>query len=184
VAEVIARGSARPIRLAEASGRLFVLMAGVGLDARIIDGVSLGLKRLSGKLAYAVQTVVQLLCTRRREYDVTVDGVHYGAGSVIVANGRFYGGRFVCAPRARLESPLLHVCLFTRPGRWNALRYAVALLTGRLGRLKDYRIVEATALTIEGPAGDPVQADGDIITRLPVEIRLAEAPLYLIQPAA
>ena len=34
----------------------------------------------------------------------------------------------------------------------------------------------------EGPVGDPVQADGDIIARLPAEIGIAPRRLRLIVP--
>ena len=42
---------------------------------------------------------------------------HRAAGA-IVANGHYYGGRFVCAENARITEPGLHVCLFQKPGRW------------------------------------------------------------------
>ena len=104
------------------------------------------------------------------------------AASVIVARGRFYGGRFVCAPEAGLETAQLHVCLFTRGGRRAVLRYAIALMLGYLPRLADYRIVAGRQVTIEGPDGDPVQGDGDIIARLPVTIDLDPTTLSLVVP--
>jgi len=39
-------------------------------------------------------------------------------------------------------------------------------------------------VTIEGPAGDPVQGDGDIIARLPVTIELSPVAIELLRPAA
>ncbi len=35
----------------------------------------------------------------------------------------------------------------------------------------------------EGPAGDPVQADGDIVAALPVEIETVPDALELVMPA-
>ena len=62
---------------------------------------------------------------------------------MIVANGRYYGGRFVCAPKARLDSAVFQACLFGRAGRSHVVRYALALLIGRLHRLADVTIVPA-----------------------------------------
>ncbi len=36
---------------------------------------------------------------------------------------------------------------------------------------------------IEGPAGDPVQTDGDIVAALPVEIEAVPDALRLVMPA-
>ena len=183
IAALLAAGSVRPIHLGVANGRHFSMMAGVGLDARVVEGVSTGLKRMVGKAAYATSTLVQLCAGSNRLYRVTVDGEGWEAASVIVANGRFYGGQFVCAPRASLTERGLHVCLFSRPGPWNAMRYMCGMAMGRLHRLPDYRVIPAAAVSIEGPAGEPVQADGDIIARLPVRIASAARSLPVLAPA-
>ncbi|MDH3475001.1 MAG: diacylglycerol kinase family lipid kinase, partial [Rhodospirillales bacterium] len=89
---------------------------------------------------------------------------------------------FVCAPEARLAEPLFQVCLFTRAGAWHALRYAAALGLGRLGRLPDYEVLPAREVLIEGPEGDPVQGDGDVITRLPLQVRVLPEALKIVMP--
>lgn len=173
VAEVLAEGVARPIHLGVANGRCFAMMAGAGLDAEVVERVSPRLKRRIGKGAYVVETLARLAAYRDSRYRVTVDGVVTEVASVIVAKGHFYAGRFVCAPDARLEDPSLHVCLFPGAGRWNAIRYIWGVTAGRLSHFRDYRVVTAQRVTIEGPESDPVQGDGDVIARLPVEITLA-----------
>ena len=100
----------------------------------------------------------------------------------MVANGHYYAGRFVCASQARLDEPGFRVCLFRSPGRLSALRYGLDLLLGRLEEAADYAVIEARALSISGPAGDPVQADGELVATLPVAIEVAPEPLYLIMP--
>ncbi len=182
LAEVLARGIARPVYLGVANGRRFAVMAGVGFDAHVVRDVSLTLKRWTGKLAYVWQCLVQLVRLEPIRYRVTISGQTHEAASVIVANGHYYGGRFVCAPEARLDAPDLQVVLFERAGRWNALRYLWGIVTGRLRDFSDVRIISAEALVIDGPEGDPVQGDGDIIARLPVQISLARRTLPLLQP--
>jgi YegS/Rv2252/BmrU family lipid kinase len=182
IARGIADGAARPIALGRANGRCFTMMAGVGFDAHVVAGLDRRLKRLLGKGAYVIESLRQLSRFGFPRYRVVVDGVAFEAASVIVARGRFYGGRFVCAPEAGLETARLHVCLFTRGGRWAVLRYALALVLGFLPRLADYRVVAGRHVLIEGPQGDPVQGDGDIIARLPVTIDLDPTALSLVVP--
>ena len=182
MARTIAQGPARPVALGQANGRLFSVVLGAGFDAHVVAGVDTGLKRRIGKGAYLWEVIRQLGRFGFPEYRVTLDGASHSAASVIVTKGRYYAGRFVIAPEARLAEPLLHVCLFTRPGAWNALRYAVALGLGRLGRLPDYKVLPAREVLVEGPEGDPVQGDGDILTRLPVTIRVLPEALKLVMP--
>ncbi|WP_307833614.1 diacylglycerol/lipid kinase family protein [Azospirillum brasilense] len=173
-ARVLAEGRPLPVHLGVANGRTFAMMAGAGLDARVVERVDPRLKRLIGKGAYAVETLARIAAGGGGPYRVAVDGGEpVEAASVIVAKGHFYGGRFVCAPDARLADPWLHVCLFPRSGRGNALRYLWGVTAGRLPRFPDYRVLPARRVVVEGPVGEPVQGDGDVIARLPVEIALA-----------
>ncbi len=181
-ARVLAQGSARPIYLGVANDRRFTVMAGVGLDARVVRGVNLTLKRWAGKFAYVWCSLVELIRDRSAPYRVVIGGQTFEAAAVIVANGHFYGGRFVCAPDARIDEVDLHVVLFERPGRWNALRYIWGMVTGGLSRLADVRVVRTTKLSIDGPTGEPVQGDGDIIATLPVEIAVAPERVRLVRP--
>jgi YegS/Rv2252/BmrU family lipid kinase len=177
-----ATGSLMTYRPGLANGRGFLLMAGVGFDAHVVANVSPGLKRLIGKGAYVVETLRQLARFSFPRYRATVDGVIHEAASVIVARGHFYGGRFVVAPEARLDSDELHVCLFHRGGRLQTIYYALALAGGRLHRSRHVEIIKAKCVTIEGPEGDPVQGDGDLIGRLPVTIELSETSIGLRRP--
>jgi YegS/Rv2252/BmrU family lipid kinase len=182
VAHTIASGRAATAYVGLANGRCFTVMAGVGFDAHVVAGVSLRLKRWLGKGAYVLEALRQLFRFSFPRYRVTIDGVDHDAASVVVAKGHYYAGRHVCAPDARLDQPEFHVCLFSRGGRWNTVRYALALAAGRLPRLADVRIVRGGRIALEGPIGDPVQGDGDIIARLPVRIEIAPRPLSLLVP--
>jgi YegS/Rv2252/BmrU family lipid kinase len=182
VARTIAGGAAVCAYVGVANGRCFTAMAGAGFDAHVVANVNPRVKRLLGKGAYVLESLRQLWRFPFPRYRVTVDGQSYDAASVIVAKGHFYAGRYVCAPEARLDQPEFHVCLFERGGRWNAIRYALALALGRLPRLPDFRILPGRTVTIDGPAGDPLQGDGDIIAHLPVRIEIAPQALRLIVP--
>lgn len=180
VAEAIAQAPPRPVFIGDANGRRFALMIGVGFDARVVEGLDLGLKRALGKVAYVLSAFRQFLRYRPRRYQVEIDGRTFPATSVVIAKGHYYGGRFVVAPAARLDEPSLHVALFERAGRWNLLRYALALLGNRLDRLPDVRIVPAVAVKVSGEPGEAIQADGDLLARLPLRVTLVKQPIALV----
>jgi diacylglycerol kinase (ATP) len=181
-AQAAVRGRPLLYRPGLANGRAFVMMAGVGFDAHVVAGVSPRAKRLLGKGAYVLEMLRQLVQFPFPVYRVSIDGAAYEATSAVVARGRYYGGRFVVAPQARLDRAELHVCLFRRGGIFRTLRYAVALGLGRLAELPDVEIVVGQRVVIDGPPGDPVQGDGDIIARLPVTIELSSVSLELMRP--
>jgi YegS/Rv2252/BmrU family lipid kinase len=182
VARTIAQGEPRPVSLGQADGRRFLLMAGAGFDAHVVQGVSVPLKRWLGKGAYVYASLRQLLAFPFRQYRVRVDGVEYRAASVVIANGRHYAGRHLCAPAADLGHPTLEVCLFERSGRLAVVVYALALLTGRLPRLKSLRIVSGRRIEIAGRPGEPLQGDGDVIGQLDTVIEVLPEALRLVFP--
>jgi len=190
IARSIVMGPAHRIslgRVTAAGGerRLFALMAGVGFDAHVVAGVDLALKARIGKGAFVWESLRQLGRFSFPTYRVHLADARLEAASVVIAKGRFYAGRYVCAPEARLRAPRLHVCLFERAGPWAALSYALALQGGALAHRRDYRILPSeTPLRIEGPPGDPVQADGELVAGLPVEIDVVPDALALVHPAA
>ncbi len=181
IAEAIAFKAPRPVFLGSVNGRRFAMMAGVGFDARVVEGLDLRLKRALGRLAYVLTALAALVRYRPGHYQVEIAGRRFPAAAVVVAKGHHYAGRFTIAARARLDEPSLQVALFERAGRWNLLRYAFALLLDRIDRLPDIRILPATSVVVRGPEGEAVQADGDLIAALPLAVTLAERPLALVR---
>ncbi len=182
IARTIVEGRVQNVALGRANDRRFIVMAGVGLDAHVVEAVSPRLKRWIGAGAYMVEILREIIGRRPRNYEVVVDGNAQRAASVIVARGRLYGGRFVLAPGARLDDPRFHVCLFQGNRRRDMVRYVAALALGRLARLADVTIVQATRVEIAAPAGEPVQADGELLARLPAVFTIEMNGLRLVVP--
>lgn len=158
----------------------FLLMAGIGFDAEVVAHLDLKLKRQIGKAAYALGSLQHLARLDRRLFEARIDGKLERPASLVVARAHFYGGRFVLAPAARLDQPALHAVLFPGVSRLASLRYMAAVVTGTLQRQRDVEVRGARQIELAGPAGAPVQIDGDVRAHLPASIRLAAAPVALI----
>ena len=182
IAETLVSGEARPIALGVANGRRFVQMVGIGADAFIVEHVSKRIKRVLGKGAYVWSSMVGLFTYTFPSFVIEIDGVPVAASSVIVSNGCFYGGRNVVAPRANLETGSLEVCVMTRTGRFNALRYGLAVFLDRLPRLSDVKLITAQRISVLGPVGQAVQGDGDIVAMTPAEIEIQPGALRVLAP--
>jgi diacylglycerol kinase (ATP) len=198
IAQTMTSGRALLVHPGEAIGpgtmekgapRCFSLMAGAGFDAKVVAGVSAGLKRRLGRAAYVWRSLVEARRYRPVRYAVEVDGARHEAASVIVTRSRHYAGPYVVAPDATLSDSLLHVCLFERWGRAQTLRFGLALLLGRLPHAGGYRVVtgRSVKISVRSDAGEgrrqPVQIDGDDALTLPVSIGVAPGVVRLLQPA-
>ena len=191
IARTMTAGRALSVRPGEAvngaASRCFSLMAGAGFDAKVVAGVSPSSKRRWGRAAYVWRSLVETQRYRPVRYSVEIDGTRYEAASVIVTRSRHYAGPYVVAPNAALGEPLLHVCLFERWGRAHALRFGLALVTGRLPRADGYRVVTGrdVRISVRGDevGREPVQIDGDDAFVLPVSIGLAKGAVRVLSPA-
>jgi len=183
LASLVVTGPASPIWPGRVGNRAFVMMASAGFDSEIVAALSPELKRRVGRLAFAWGFLVRLWHCPACELTVRADGVEYRAAAVVAAKGRHYAGPFVVAPGADLAEPVLELVLLDRRGRWAMLRYATALLLGRVPRLGDIAIVRARQASVAGNRALPVQADGEIVGELPITLAVADRPLLLIRPA-
>lgn len=182
VADTIAFGPSRTVHLGVANGRHFVLMAGAGLDAHVVEGVNVALKRHTGKLAYVVESLRQAFGYDFPALQIRANGETYEGRMAVACKGRYYGGPFVAAPDARLDRPKLEVCILPKSGVGGVVRYGLALPMNKLSDLPEVTVVSADSITILGPRGAPLQGDGDIVARLPAEISIAGETVELVVP--
>ncbi|MGD9535578.1 MAG: diacylglycerol kinase family protein [Alphaproteobacteria bacterium] len=185
IVETILNGAPHTIRLGAVNGRRFLMVAGIGFDAHVVRGVGPRIKRALGVVAYALRFLLELFRFRFPRYAVEADGVRFSVASAVISKGRYYAGPFVLAPRAGLAKPAFDLCLFRAGGVVAALSYALALGLGRLARHPSVSQLDAKEVRIDGPAGEPIQLDGDTPPglTLPARVTLAVQPLEVLMPA-
>ncbi|MDW3205046.1 MAG: diacylglycerol kinase family protein [Alphaproteobacteria bacterium] len=181
-ARLPSEGLVAEIRPALAGKRGFLLMVSAGTDARVVANVDRGMKRYLGKTAYVLAAVREILSGRPGRIQVTVDGVRHEAGLVVVTHACHYAGPFVIAPNVRMGDDSVCVVLLKGVRRRSLVKYAMALLLNRLPTLKDATVLRAHRVRIDGPEGQPIQSDGDVIGQAPMDIVLGSRPLRILVP--
>jgi diacylglycerol kinase (ATP) len=191
-ARVVASGVPRPIDMAEAAGRRFLLCVGVGFDAEVVAAVHSS-RRGGISLAHYVPAALKACMTYTLPHiEVVIDGVPQppGAVQVVVGNTRVWGGPMVLAPEARMDDGLLDVCLFYG-GRLSllgqGLRAVMRLpLATRRERLAGSGAIlcRAREIFIPGPPSVPVEMDGDPGPPLPLSIKVIPKAVRAIVPRA
>jgi len=181
---VIAKGTRKRLDLIEANGRRFVVMAGVGLDAEIVEAL---VSRRRGPICMASYAVPALQVISRYALptlSVTVDGrlVTCNAAFVLVANGRGYGGPIEIASRARPDDGQLDVCIFDARNVLDMLKHFCRAVAGTVADCRDVECIRGTAATVTATTPTPYQVDGELAGRTPVDFRLVPGALEMIVP--
>lgn len=172
LAKAILKGKIRKVHLARMNKKRFVLMAGFGYDAWVVHGVNPGIKKRFGKLAYVLSMLQQIRPYGSKSYDVDVDGKIYKAKSVIITNGKYYGGSFILSRKANLSDPNLQVFLFRARNKLELLTILFSLPFGLIEKLPGLLSVPGKHIKISTNNSDVVQADGDFAGYLPVDVRI------------
>lgn len=163
--------------------RHFLMMAGVGLDARIVHELDLKLKKRLGKLAYWHGGLRQIGRHKGR-FRVVVDGVERIASFALLARVRNYGGDFEIARNIRLDDNDFEIVIFERHGWRDYLRFFGGVVINRLSKTYGVTIVRGDHAVLMPVSDTPVhvQTDGEAIGLLPGTISVRRDALTLLLP--
>jgi diacylglycerol kinase (ATP) len=163
--------------------RYFVLMAGVGLDARIVYELDLDLKSRLGKLAYWHGGLRQFGRPVPR-FHLKVNGAEYCASFALITRVRNYGGDFEIARQIRLTDSDFEVVVFQSHQWQDYLRFFGAVMTNRLYNTEGVVITRATRVEVGSPEDERIyiQNDGESLGVLPATISAVPDALTLLMP--
>jgi len=192
-ATILLKGFFQPINLGQVTYRdvsgkgnrenYFLLMAGIGLDAGVLNEIKREHITRWGRAAYFATAVKVLSKYTKSPLSISIDQKEPITGySVIVGNGRYYGGKFQVTPHASLTENVLDVCVLRRKGPLGMLTTACKVLLGTHASGKDRLYCKAKTIEIDSPDEVFVQADGDFLGTVPVRLTLKEKALSVIVP--
>ena len=177
-------GVCKPIDMGLAGRRRFLLLVSAGFDAKVAEEVRKHRGNTLGYSGYVLPLLRTAAANRPARLRIVVDGRQEITGcNVMVLKVRRYGGFFVFAEDASLDSGNFEICVF-REGTigWLCL-YALAGLTGKASDLPG--LIRATGRTvrIESEEPVPVEIDGDPFGVTPIDIDLLPAVVPVIIPS-
>lgn len=91
--------------------RYFLNVSDIGIGAETVKRVETGYKRLGGRLGFFSGTVVTMVVYRNTELEISIDDYQTKGryASIVIANGRYFGGGMEVAPLARLSTGVFSV---------------------------------------------------------------------------
>jgi diacylglycerol kinase (ATP) len=163
--------------------RHFLLMAGIGLDARLIYNLSAPLKSNLGKVAYWI-AAFSLMGRRLEEFSVKIEDRDYRCSFALVSKVRNYGGDLKIARDTSMFDDQFEVVLFRGENSVRYLQYFVGVVLNRLRGMKGVSILRARELQVS-PVRDSrvyMQVDGEYAGHLPGSIDIVKDAITLLLP--
>lgn len=162
--------------------RYFLLMAGIGLDAAIVSSVDLELKKVAGKGAYWAAGLDFLARMPLTPFSLNFNGRQHESTFAVISNAACYASVFTLAPGACIDDDKFNICLFNTRSRLAYLSYAFLSLTGshKFGPGVVYQETGTAHANSNDEA--PVQLDGDVVGKLPMDFEIVPQALRIFAP--
>ena len=185
--DLLIHGVPRDIRFGHVDGRLFLLWAGVGIDARIMGQMNLLLKRHLGRAGIFGTALSEFLQYEFPRLEVEIDGAKYPATFAVVCRARHYAGNWIIAPDAGLDRDDFDVLLFDHRDRASLYKLFREMQRRRGAHVAGglARVVRGRRIAIRALEDYPVDihCDGDCVLQTPVECRMGNETLRVLVPA-
>ena len=178
---IIRAGRTRKIDLVRANTRYFVQLAGVGLDAQVVQETSWNFKKNFGPLSYVI-SAAQIAARKPPRLLVEADGLEREGSFVLIGNGRYYGGPVAFFKDARIDDGKLDVLIFKNLGYLDLARYLTNIFMGKHTRLSDLEYFQTKKAAVRSAEDVPVEVDGEAVMRLPVTFRISSRKLRVVVP--
>lgn len=182
VAAFLRTARERRIDVGEVNGRVFLNVAGVGIDGHVAERVIASSRVVGPRLGYVVGSIVSIATYRPRVMRVRIDGTARAGKHlmVVAANGTHFGSGMRVAPDAKLDDGLLDIVVGGDLGTWSSL---VALAKLYRGTHVDGRTIlafKAASLEVDFDAPQPMEADGEASRTSGLKIRVRPRALTVL----
>ncbi len=161
--------------------RYFANVAGMGFDAEVIERTERGGKRGGGTIPYYSALIATIFNYQNKAVSMRIDDqTHEGkVNSIVVCNGKFFGGGMMVGPNARLDDGTFDVVVIGDFGKVEVILNTPRLYNGTIlthPKVGEYR---GKMVTIESKQRMLIEADGELIGEGPATFRLLPAALKL-----
>ncbi|MDB4924335.1 diacylglycerol kinase family protein [Mucilaginibacter sp.] len=174
-------GRIATIDSAQANGKPFFNMAGMGFDAHISEVFAHGKKR--GFITYIKSSLQEILKYRPQTYHLEIDGIKhsYKAFMLSFANSSQYGNNAHISPQASVQDGLIDVCIIKPFPLYRFPELGIRMFTKTTSGSKFVEIIKGRHIIIKRDTPGPMHLDGEPeMTGNEVEINVLPGSLKVI----
>lgn len=181
---ILTNGRIQRIDTGTVNDRLFLSVAGIGLDAQTALDFARDPRR--GFTTYAYYAVNNYFHLKPQAVSITFEGHEpFLCRPLLItfANSNQFGYNAVIAPHASLQDGLLDICILNRPPLPFIPDIVTKLMSGRLNKSHYLEEYQSAKIIVERPTGGVVNIDGEpIMMDAVLEIKNSPQSLAIIVP--
>jgi diacylglycerol kinase (ATP) len=174
----------RCVDMGQVGEQTFLLRAGIGFEAEMVEGADRELKDRLGMLAYGLSALQTLADPPLARYRLSLDGEeeeYDGLACVVANSGNMGAADIVLSKRTDISDGLLDVFVVTKSDLPSLVSLVASVVSGRPDppALKQWQVRE---VTIESEPIQTVQLDGELIGQTPVTMKILPEAVQVIIP--
>ena len=156
------------------STRYFLNVAGAGFDGEVAERVNKNSKAMGGTIPYLTSLVTTLLTYGNKHVEITLDDRSFKqyVNSVIICNGRYFGGGMHIGPDAHLDDGIFDVVILGDLGKIEFLANVPRVYRGTHLSHPKVSSFRSTQVRVTSEEQMYIQADGELIGEAPITFRM------------
>lgn len=183
ICAAINQGKTKKAYASTINNKKFILMAGIGYDAKVVNNINPKLKKVFGKLIFALEGLKQFF--KLKEFNITVTSnnqTHY-ANWVLITNAKYYAGPHSITKRTNIFNEDLVCYLFQDLTKLSFLyNLFLIIFFGDLSKSKKIKTIHSSSFDISSQHTTPIQCDGEPFGYLPATVQTNKEFINLIIP--
>jgi diacylglycerol kinase (ATP) len=163
--------------------RYFINSAGIGFDATVVAATESLPKYFGGTIPYLTGLLRSLLVYRNKMINLKIGNKiqeKVKVLSVVIANGRYFGGGMQIAPEAKLDDNLLDMIIVGDFGKLELLSVFSRVYKGTHLTHPKVRLEKGTDISIDSSMKFLLHADGELLGEGPVQFSILPKALSLM----
>ena len=162
IAKTLTSNNFNKSNLMKINEKHFVLMAGLGWDAQIVQSINSSIKKIMGKLIFGIKGLQKFLFMKNNKIKIFIDNETIYADWVLCTNSKYYAGHHSIAKTNIFDDKVV-TYIFENLNRLKLLYYIyLVAIYGNLEKSKSVITKYDDNIKFEGMNSKiPVQIDGD-----------------------
>jgi len=162
--------------------RYFINVAGLGFDGEVAELANRSPKVLGGTITYLACLFASLVTYRNKNVEFSFDGQHARGrvNSVVVGNGRYFGGGMFIAPDASLDDGLFYVVILGNLNKLEVVMNVPRVYKGTHLTHPKVSHFSAKEVHVEARQRMFLQAEGELIGEAPATFQIIPHALRVL----
>ena len=181
ICAAIKQGKTKRAYVSTINNKKFILMAGIGYDAKVVNNINPKLKKVFGKLIFALEGLKQFFKLKEFNITITSNNQTHHANWVLITNAKYYAGPHSITKRTNIFNENLVCYLFQDLTKLSFLyNLFLIIFFGDLSKSKKIKTIYSSSFDISSQYTTPIQCDGEPFGHLPATIQSNKEFINLI----